>query len=166
MEGLWAEHAGLTKPEPRPGRRGHRLGSPGSQHPASAGWQRDPELRRKAEDYAQELLEQRFRKDKWRVEDTRYGNPFDAIARRGREVRYLEAKGTMSDGASVQVTAGEVNFAWNNPGQCVIGIVSGIRFDEKRQIIRESGTLVTRDWCPDESDLSPIVYKWTPPTAT
>ena len=163
VERLWAEHTGLTEPEPRPGQQGHRFGRPGSQHPVSAGWQRDPDLRRKAEDYAQQLLEHSFRDDKWRVEDTRYGKPFDAIARRAREVRYLEAKGTMSDGRSVQVTAGEVNSAQDHPGECVIGIVSGIRFDENREVIADSGTLVTRDWCPDEADLATIAYRWTPP---
>ena len=71
----------------------------------------------------------------------------------------------MSDGASVQVTAGGVNFARNNPGQCVIWIVSGIRFDERRQVIADSGTLTIRDWCPDEVDLTSIVYRWTPPKA-
>lgn len=62
------------------------------------------------------------------MEDTRYANPFDAVATKGRQTRYLEAKGTQGDGDSVLVTAGEVNFARLHAGECVIGIVPDIRF--------------------------------------
>ena len=59
---------------------------------------------------------------------TRYGNPYDAVAKREGEIRYLEAKGTETAGAAVIVTPNEVAFARDHPGQCVMGVLANVRF--------------------------------------
>lgn len=88
--------------------------------------------------------------------DTRRGNPFDAIATTGESTLYLEAKGTQSSGGHVLVTAGEV--AWARTHQCVIGIVSGVRFQPDGQLDTTSGTLRIYPWSPREGgpDTHPV----------
>ena len=126
-------------------------------------WQVDPIKRRLVEDHAQALLERRFRRKGWKVADTRRGNPFDAKATKGKKIRYLEAKGTERDGASILVTPREVRYARAHLGKCVIGIVSGIRFQSDGTLDPSSGTLATHDWDPDDGVLKPAGYTWAPP---
>jgi hypothetical protein len=70
----------------------------------------------------------------WRVTDTRYGNPFDAVAIKGQERIYLEAKGTQSPGETVFLTRGEVEHARANGGQCVLGVWASMQFDGNDEI--------------------------------
>jgi len=74
-------------------------------------WQVDPIKRKLVEDRAQFLLERRFRQKGWKVADTPRGNPFDAVATKGKKARYLAAKGTERDGVSILVTPREVRYA-------------------------------------------------------
>lgn len=130
---------------------------------ARAGQERgsDSAVRRAVEDYAQELLTAHFVADGWAVEDTRVARPYDAVATRGDEILYLEAKGTLSDGMSVLVTDGEVRWAAAHKGRCRIGIVSNIEVRDG-QVVPGSGNLVVREWQPRPKELSPTAYRWTP----
>jgi hypothetical protein len=125
-------------------------------------WQVDPIKRRMVEDHAQALLERRFRHKGWKVADTRRGNPFDAVATKGKKTRYLEAKGTERDGASILVTPRQVRYARAHLGECVMGIVSGIRFQPDGTLDPTGGTLAIHDWDPDSGVLKPTVYVWAP----
>jgi hypothetical protein len=100
---------------------------------------------------------------RWEVRDKRHGNPFDAMATKGKQTRYLEAKGTETDGASVLVTDGEVRFARDHPGECVIGIASGIRFRADGTLDVTSGNLEIHDWDPETGSLTARTYTWKPP---
>lgn len=128
-------------------------------------WQQDPVRRKQVEDYAQQLLEDKYRNEHWAVEGTRHNNPYDAVARKGPLTKYVEAKGTESDGTSVLVTSGEVEWARRHPGECVVGVVSGIGFDAAGNLDATSGTLKTYEWDPNTGGLKPLTYKWTPPPA-
>lgn len=75
VERLWAQH--LTN-----------LGR-GAWPGGEAGRQLDALQRRAVEDYAQALLEQYYRDRGWAVTDTRYGNPYDAVATRGGHTLFL-----------------------------------------------------------------------------
>lgn len=130
--------------------------------PSSQAWQNDPVKRKAAEDLAQHLLEEHFRADGWAVRDTRYGNPFDAVATKATERVFLEAKGTQSSGQRVLVTPGEVAFARKHKGECVMGIVSGIRFRDDGTPDEGSGELRLLDWNPDQGDLMATGYLWRP----
>lgn len=120
----------------------------------------NPELRKKIEDAAQIRLENHYRAQGWEVDDVRHDGPFDAIAKKGDEVRYLEAKGTQSKGSTVIVTNGEVNHAREHPGECVIGILSGLRFTDEGEIDDQDATFVVREWNPRDEDLQAIDYRW------
>lgn len=104
-----------------------------------------------------------FTKLGWSVEDTHLAHPFDARATKDGQIRYLEAKGWMSDAERVLVTRGEVEWARQHPRECVMGIVSGVRFHESTgEIDASSGTMRLLDWAPDTGHLAPVQYEWTP----
>ena len=123
----------------------------------------DAELRQAIEEVAHLRLIAHFVKLGWVVEDTHLTSPYDAKATKGGLIRYLEAKGTQSHGHSVFVTRGEVEWANNHVGQCVMGIVSGIRLDGSGRVDPSSGTLHIVDWMPSDGDLVALQYRWTPP---
>lgn len=153
LEAVWAEH--LQQPAPVPPRTSPRQG-----------WQLDKERRKKIEDAAQARLEAHFCREGWAVKDVRYGNSFDAIATKAGELSlYLEAKGTETTGASVIVSKGEVAWAQNRPGQCILGILSDVRFFPNGDVDPGSGTFRLFHWNPDEGVLAPREYDWTPPTS-
>lgn len=123
----------------------------------------EAERRQAVEDLAQQRLMDHYAGLGWDVEDTHLTSPFDAIATKGTAVQYLEAKGSTSDGDSVFVTHGEVEWARSHSGQCVMGVVSGVRFDGSTgKINPSSGTLRLIDWDPSSGALTPIQYRWTP----
>lgn len=159
LERLWAQHVGRPAQGPATG------GGPATPPKPNHGqvWQNDPVRRKAVENYAQRLLEQHYRGKRWNVVDLRHGNSFDAKATKGKQVCYLEAKGTETDGKSVIVSKGEVNFARKNPGECVLGILSGIRFHADGTLDDTSGHLEIHPWDPDTGVLDPTRFNWSPP---
>ena len=142
---------------------------------------KDAERRKKIEGAAQNRLMEHYRKEGWTVTDTRYGNPFDAVARKsaalvvstngivrtsgsGRDgLLYLEAKGTQSAGSTVLVTRGEVDPARANKGRCVMGIWAEIEFDSDGEVDPLSGNFQVIHFNPDDHDLTAVTYEWRPP---
>jgi hypothetical protein len=145
LEQIWAEH----------------LGRPASRRTAPrAPWQLDPERRKQVEDAAQDRLMRHYRDLGWQVQDTRHGNPYDAIAVKGAEVKYLEAKGTETVGRAVIVTRGEIDHARTHPGQCVLGVLSDIEFTAAGELVPNSGTFRMFDWSPADADLIARSYDY------
>lgn len=127
------------------------------------GWQSDPVRRKQVEDAAQDRLMAHYRAEGWAVRDTRFTRPFDAVAERGGEVVYLEAKGTQTAGAAVLVTIGEVEHARRHPGQCVMGVLSDIRIGADGQVDPESGTFRLLPFEPEDDALEVTGYRWRMP---
>lgn len=123
--------------------------------------QRDAVRRHAVEEAAQKWLEKEFRDAGWFVEDTHIGNPFDARATKNGRTVYLEAKGTQTPGGTVIVTRNEIAHALSHPGDCFIGVWSGIRFGTNGRVDPQSGTKTVRDWRPAQNALAPIAYDWT-----
>jgi len=145
---LWSDHlAGIAEGESGSGGGGQGIVA-------------DALRRKKIEDAAQERLMEHYRHSGFTVTDTRYGNPFDAIAQRGDQLVYLEAKGTQSNGSTVRVTRDEVAHARVNAGHCKMGIWSGIRFNGDGEVDPTSGSFKVIPFEPDDDDLFPISYDW------
>lgn len=128
------------------------------------GLQMDAATRQAIENAAQDRLMRYYRERGWTVTDTRLNCPYDAVAVRGTEEIYLEAKGTQSAGHSVILTRNEVDHARRHPGQCRIGVWSGMRLMEG-VVDSEAGTFRVIDLKPDDRDLRPRDYDWTIPAA-
>jgi len=86
------------------------------------------------------------------------------VSGQGTEEIYLEAKGTQSAGRSVILTRKEVEHARRHPGQCRIGVWSGMRLIDG-VVDSEAGTFRVIDLEPDDRDLRPCDYDWTVPAA-
>ncbi|WP_444664297.1 protein NO VEIN domain-containing protein [Cellulomonas sp. CW35] len=150
LEKLWAEH----------------LDAMGSGTPTvrrAQGWEANPVLRREVEDAAQARLMEHFRDRGWSVRDTHTTEPYDAVATRGDETRYLEAKGTRTAGDSVLVTRGEVLHARAHPGECVLGILSDVSLGLEGHVDPCSGRLRVLPWDVEAGQLEPTAYAYTPP---
>jgi hypothetical protein len=103
-----------------------------------------------------------YRDRGWIVTDTRHNRPYDAVADKGMERIYLEAKGTQSRGDSVIVTPNEVNHARQHPGECVMGIWSDMKLVDG-VMDRGSGKFRILPFSPEDQDLRPRDFDWAPP---
>ena len=130
--------------------------------PSGQGRQFDLEVRLKVEMAAHERLMDHYRSRGWVVKDTHSGSPYDALATKGTATLYLEAKGTQSAGTSVLVTRGEVEHARAHPGQCFVGIWSGIDIDESGAVRTDSGEFRVLPFVPDSGGLTVVGYEWRP----
>lgn len=134
---------------------------------SSQGWQSDPERRKQVEDAAQDRLMAHYVADGWTVEDTRFSQSYDAVARRGdgdaAELVYLEAKGTETAGAAVLVTVGEVEHARAHLGRCVMGVLSDVRFDADGALDPDAGTFRMLPFEPADDALAATGYRWALP---
>ncbi|WP_137123347.1 protein NO VEIN domain-containing protein [Segeticoccus rhizosphaerae] len=153
LESTWAKHVGVPATATPPPVGGQ-------------GWQPDAVKRKKTEDAAQERLMKHYGKLGWIVRDTRIGHPYDATATKNGQVTYLEAKGTISTGASVSVTRGEVDHARKNPGACVMGVLSDVAFLPNGEVDPKSGTFRLLRWDPDAGELVTESYSWKPGGST
>ncbi|MDP9885383.1 hypothetical protein J2W21_002905 [Sinomonas atrocyanea] len=126
------------------------------------GLQMDAAVRREIEDAAQDRLMNYYRDEGWTVTDTRQNRPYDAVAMRGTEKIFLEAKGTQSRGTSVIVTRNEVDHARQHPGRCRIGVWSGMRMVDGK-VDLEAGRFDIIDFDPHDQELRPRDFDWTLP---
>ncbi|WP_246469001.1 DUF3883 domain-containing protein [Arthrobacter ipis] len=129
------------------------------------GLQMDSEKRKALEDAAQDRLMHYYRDLGWTVRDARHNRPYDAVADRGGERIYLEAKGTQSRGESVIVTRNEVDHARQYPGRCWMGVWSGMRLKDGI-VDPDAGAFTVLPFDPDKGHLRPRDFDWTLPDAT
>lgn len=134
------------------------LDQPGT---AGQGLQIDAEVRKIVEDAAQGRLMDYYRDKGWAVTDTRQNRPYDAVADKGTERLYLEAKGTQNRGESVIVTRNEVLHARQHPGKCVMGIWADMNLVDG-VVDHESGKFRIVPFAPEDQDLRPRDFDWTP----
>ena len=112
-------------------------------------------------------FEERFRSDGWTATDVRHSKVgYDALAVKGSVERYLEAKGTVTDGASVIVTPAEVERAGWGPGSCVMGIRSCVTASEDGTLDAAIGVFELFGWDPDAGTLRPRGYDWIPASSS
>lgn len=129
---------------------------------AAQGRLQDPVLRKKIEDAAQDRLMEHYRSRGWKITDTRLGSPFDATAEKGGKLLYLEAKGTQTLGAAVLVTRREVEHALAHAGSTMMGIWSGIKFNDDDEVDQNSGYFRIIPFDPESGELTPVTLKWCP----
>ncbi|MET3206280.1 UNVERIFIED_ORG: hypothetical protein ABIB21_003099 [Arthrobacter sp. UYEF13] len=131
---------------------------------AGQGLQMDAAFRKAIEDAAQDRLMSHYRDRGWTVTDTRQNRPYDAVADKGAERIYLEAKGTQSQGHSVIVTRNEVDHARQHSGSCVMGIWAGMRLVDG-VVDPEAGVFRILPFSPDDHELRPRDFDWTLPAS-
>ncbi|MEL4358375.1 MULTISPECIES: hypothetical protein [unclassified Luteococcus] len=146
MDRLWGRHTGNEKP---------------AAAPREAGWDLDDARRRVLNSEAKEQLAASFEEDGWEVARANEDRPFFAVAFKGDEQSYLFAKGTETVGRPVLLRAEEVDFIREHQGDCVLGVLSDVEFEQGSIAEGSHGilTVVTLD-CHEE-DFQPVVYRFT-----
>ena len=79
---------------------------------------------------AMKIAHDLYTQDGWTLVNTSNSRPYDFEANKGKEIRYIEVKGTTGDGASVILTSGEVDHVSKNPTTSVLVVVSKIDLDK------------------------------------
>jgi ribosomal protein L37AE/L43A len=113
---------------------------------------------------AMRVARQLYEQDGWEVVDKSGSNPFDLLATRDDEVRYIEVKGTTGSGDSIILTHGEVKHVSRRRQCSVLVVVAGISLTDSDGVWSGSGGEVTiheDPWTIDESLLEPTEYRYT-----
>jgi ribosomal protein L37AE/L43A len=122
------------------------------------------QLERKAvEMRAMRVARQLYEQDGWEVVDKSGSNSFDLLATRGKDVRYIEVKGTTGQGATIILTHGELKHAKDHKQCSSLVVVSKI------SVLNTAGNLLglggevrlhKDPWTIDESLLEPTEYRY------
>jgi Holliday junction resolvase len=99
----------------------------------------------------------------WEVIDKSSSQPFDLLATKGSQERFIEVKGTTGEGLSVILTHGEVRHIRGNPKSSALMIVSDIVLEKQNGKWRVQGGTVTKHedpWKLKDECLSPTQYRY------
>lgn len=122
--------------------------------------------RRAVELQAVAVVKSKFEEEGWRIEDvSAQKRGYDLHAARGQEVRHVEVKGTTGGGASVLLTANEVQHSRANRRHTVLAVVGGIELSEKNGSWEAAGGFLRKfdRWRLEDGVLAPRSYEWILP---
>ncbi len=155
---------GLLKSRFAPGSRQTDTDSddPSIAQERAAGFQSDPKIRRAMEEYAmgraRKALEARGYDG---FEETASYECYDYMCRKDGRLRYVEVKGTQTNGASVILTHNEIEHCNAHPDDSIFVLVHSIRVTNTGRLKLRNGTLLIREpWVLITQDLKPIQYWW------
>lgn len=122
----------------------------------------DYPTRRAIELHAMRLAEKHYAADGWEVADVSSRKPYDLHCTRRTDVLRVEVKGTTSSGASVLVTANEVQNAQKYARDTALFVVSYVRVASSEDGPVASGGKITelRPWDPSSGVLEAIGYRF------
>jgi hypothetical protein len=127
------------------------------------GFSASPEVRRAVEQHAMQRATDHFRAEGFHVEVL--GKPYDLRCTRGDEVRYVEVKGTSTDGEEVLLTPNEVAFARQNARHMVLYVCAGVEVRCAGTAVEIAGGTVRLlwPWNVDDGVLSPLGFTYALP---
>jgi hypothetical protein len=136
---------------------------PGARRGRGQGRQIDPVRRKKVEQHAMGIASAHYKSLGYSVEDTSAFKPYDLLCTSKTDLRRVEVKGTISDGATVEVTAGEVNAARRDGIATDLFIVSSIEVAASGENVTCTGgvTRILANWNPGDLDLEPTSFRFT-----
>jgi hypothetical protein len=92
----------------------------------SAGFQHNSRIRKAVELHAMTWAHNEFESRGYKVEDVSKKEPYDLRCTKPHEVKFVEVKGTQTNGTAIVLTAGEVNHIKENASDSVLCVVHGI----------------------------------------
>jgi hypothetical protein len=87
------------------------------------------------------------------------GQKYDLTCSRDEETIFVEVKGTVSDGSSVLLTAGEVTYARNHVGQMGLFVLHSVEING--DVVFGGKAMIRLPWKIDDDRLSPTHYLLT-----
>ena len=97
------------------------------------------------------------------IEDVSRTSPFDLLASKGREVRYVEVKGTAGEPSAIFLTRNEVAHAQESAGKSVLFVLHSIEVRRGPAGVEASGGVVVtyNPWTIDPTALEPLQYRYS-----
>lgn len=121
------------------------------------------EQRKLVEERSMRIATELYVGNGWNVKDTSLTCPYDLLAEKRNEKRFVEVKGTTGDGSSVILTNGEVEHARSHPGESAIVVISAIKVTRQGDEWVASGGSISKhldSWEIDEALLQPTEYRY------
>ena len=119
--------------------------------------------RKAVELHAMRVARELYESKGWDVIDKSSSHPFDLLATKESEKRFIEVKGTTGDGISIILTHGEVEHVRHNKRTSALVIVSGIVIlNENGYYSTSGGTVSTHEdpWVIDDTGLKATQYRY------
>lgn len=119
--------------------------------------------RRCVELHAMKIVRKLYEEEGWMVIDTSASHPYDLLATRNTEKRFIEVKGTTGEGASIILTYGEIAHAKANPQDCALVVISEIRLEKSIDSIKAFGGKISThidNWQPVADRLEATQYRY------
>lgn len=135
-----------------------------SRNQGGQGFGLSQEERKLVELHAMRIARNIYEDAGWKVVDKSGSHPFDLMATKNDQQRFIEVKGTTGAGMSVMLTHGEVKHMRNHRRSSALVIVSNIVFDQSNsEVVATGGEVSTHQdpWVIDQSDLEPTEYRYT-----
>jgi hypothetical protein len=127
-----------------------------------SGFQSNPRIRKAVELHAMDLVKAKFQAAHYTVKNVSARFPYDFLCTKGPVIKYVEVKGTQTDGRTIILTAGDVAFIRRNDPNSVLCVVHGIRITGNRKPIASGGQMSTDDpLILSTGALNPISYTYS-----
>jgi hypothetical protein len=126
-------------------------------HARSHGFMLDSKLRAALEQHSMDAAKCHFRSLGYAVEDCSKNHPYDLRCVREKETRYVEVKGTQTDGQEIILTCGEVEFARKNAANMVLFILHSIAVSKDRKLSKGEAKIL-QPWTVEQATLNPLSY--------
>jgi len=121
------------------------------------------EERKAVELLAMETAREHYKKMGWRVVDLSESNPFDLLATKETQKRYIMVKGSTGRGEAVILTHGEVAHAKAHPADSALLVVSGIILRRENDTCIVSGGEIRihqHPWVINDTNLTATQYRY------
>ncbi len=124
----------------------------------SYGFESNPEIRRAIENYSVQRAKRYFEALEYKVEIK--GRPYDLLCTRDQQTKYVEVKGTRSDGGTVVLTRNEVAFLNKNRKSALMFVLHDIKVistGNRHKVFGGKSRLI-EPWDPKCGAIKPITF--------
>ncbi len=123
----------------------------------SAGFETNPGIRQAIENHSVRTATRYFEKLGYRVDVK--GKPYDLFCHKYGTEKFVEVKGTRTDGSAVALTRNEVNFLRKNAGSAAMFVLHSIKIRSGKTPKAFGGRMkLIEPWDPSCGELTPISF--------
>jgi hypothetical protein len=123
----------------------------------SAGFETNPRIRQAIEQHSVQAARRYFEKLGYKVHPK--GKPYDLLCVKNGSQKFVEVKGTRTDGSVVALTRNEVDFLRANAGSAAMFVLHSIKLRSGKEPKAFGGRMkLVEPWDPSCGELKPITF--------